>query len=563
MESSEPLLIEQQKDQTYTIQYWRERILRVLLILILAIGIPMYAFNMAGFIELHNWMFIGVSTIGLIYGAIITFLGTRISYNLRAISVITISYLFGILSFQNYGLSGDARVWILFFVVFTTIMLGLPAGLITSAIGTITYVGIGYVILNNILIPQVPSAIPYSMDSSSWVTAGFTLLFTGLILSLSTGIFIQGLEKSLLELKGSFETAQGLGAELEQEHERLENRSQDLERRMTQIRTAADISRSLGTILDPQELLQNVVDLIKSRFDLYYIGVFLVDKNNRYAVLTAGTGEPGKRMLQEEHKLSIGGTSMIGWTTAEGKPRIALDVGQEAVRFKNPHLPLTRSELALPITIGNQILGAISVQSTEPEAFDDDDIVVLQGITDSLAVALENANLFTQLEGSLREIQNLNEQYFGETWSGTLGDVEREITVSKEADSNNPGEAEELNIPLVLRGDQVIGNITLETDRAELQPEEKDFIDAISNQAAMALESARLFQEAQSRAGSERIISEVSAEMRETLDINTILMTTAEKLRSMMNLPEVTIRLSEPSDYESNYGNNLEEDKTD
>jgi len=562
MKSSETLVINNQKDQTYSIQYWRERILRILLILILAIGIPMYAFNMSGFIESHNWLFIIISTIGLIFGAIITFLGTRISYNLRAISVVTISYLFGILSFQNFGLSGDARIWLLFFVVFTTIMLGLPAGLIASGVGAITYVGIGYLILNNILVLQIPIAMPYSLDPSSWVTAGFTLLFTSLILSLSTGIFIQGLEKSLLELRGSFEKAQGLSAELEQEHERLEKHSQDIERRVTQIRTAADISRSLGTILDPQELLQNVVDLIKSRFDLYYIGVFLVDENNRYAVLTAGTGEPGKQMLQEKHKLGVGGTSMVGWSTAQGKPRIALDVGQEAVRFKNPHLPLTRSELALPIKIGNQIFGALSVQSTEPEAFDDDDIVVLQGIADSLAVALENAKLFMKLEESLREIQALNKQYFGEAWSGVVGDVEREISVSKEVDSITPGETEELNIPLVLREDQIIGNITLETDRAELQPEEKELIDAISTQAAMALESARLFQEAQTKAGSERIISEVSAEMRETLDINTILMTTAEKLRSMMNLPEVTIRLTEPSDYESGYGDNFEEDNT-
>jgi GAF domain-containing protein len=563
MDSSETSMIEQQKSKAYNIQYWRERILKILLIIILVVGIPMYVYNAPTFIGLQNWLFLGVSTIGLLYGAIITFLGEKTSYNLRAISVITISYLFSILSFQNYGLTGDARIWLLFFVVFTTIMLGLPAGLIASIIGAITYVVAGYLFLNYILVPEIPIAIPYSTDSLSWITAGFTLLFASLILSISTGIFIQGLEKSLLELRNSFETAQALDVELEQEHGRLAKRSQDLERRVIQIRTAADISRSLGTILDSQELLQNVADLIKDRFDLYYIGVFLVDENNRYAVLTAGTGEAGRQMLREEHKLSVGGTSMVGWTTAQGKPRIALDVGKEAVRFKNPHLPLTRSELALPISIGNQILGAISVQSVEPEAFDEDDIVVLQSIADSLAVALENAKLFKQFEESLKEIQNLNRQYFGEAWSGVVGEAEREITVSKELDSNSPGELEEVNIPLVLRGDQIIGNITIETDQAELPPEEKEFIDAISTQAAMALESARLFQEAQTRAGSERIISEVSAEMRETLDIGTVLMITADKVREMMNLPEVTIRLAEPSEYEGYYGDEFNEDTSD
>jgi GAF domain-containing protein len=548
-----------QKDHAYSIEDWRERILRILLVIILAVGIPMYIFNVPTFIEVQNWVFLGVSTIGFLFAIIITFLGERISYTIRAVSVLTISYLFSILSFQNYGLTGDARIWLIFFVVFSTIMLGLRAGLITSIIGTFTYLAVGYLIVNNLLIVQISIARPYSSDPLSWITAGFTLLFTSLILSISMGLLIQGLERNVSGLKESFETSKTLGAELEQEHERLAKRSQDLERRVTQIRTAAEISQSLGTILDSQELLQNVVDLIKNRFELYYIGVFRVDENNRYAVLAAGTGESGQQMMREEHKLSVGGSSMVGWATSHGKPRIALDVGQEAIRFINPHLPLTRSELALPIAIGNQILGAISVQSVEAEAFDEDDIVVLQGIADSLAIALENASLFKQFEESLKEIQHLNRQYFGEAWTGFVAEAEREITVSKESDPTNEEESEVVSIPLVLRGEQTIGNITLETDRAELHPEEKEFIDAVSNQAAMALESARLFQEAQARAGSERVISEVSAKMRETLDIHTILKTTADKVRSMMNLPEVTIRLAEPAEHQSIHGDDTEE----
>jgi GAF domain-containing protein len=546
-----------QNDLAYSIEDWRERILRILLVIILAVGIPMYVFNVPAFIEVQNWAFLGVSTVGFLFALVITILGKKIFFTVRAVSVITISYLFSILSFQNYGLTGDARIWLLFFVVFSTIMLGLRAGLITSIIGTITYLAAGYLILNNLLIIQISDARPYSTDLLSWITAGFTLLFSSLILSISIGLLIQGLERNVSGLKESFETAKTLSTELEQEHERLASRSQDLERRVTQIRTAAEISRSLGTILDFQELLQNVVDLVKDRFELYYIGVFLVDENNRYAVLAAGTGEPGEQMMREDHKLSVGGSSMVGWATAHGKPRIALDVGQEAIRFVNPHLPLTRSELALPIAIGNQILGAISVQSVEAEAFDEDDIVVLQGIADSLAIALENANLFKQFEESLKEIQHLNRQYFGEAWTGFV--AETEISVSKETDATNGEESEVVNIPLILRGEQTIGNITLETDRAELHPEEIEFIDAVSNQAAMALESARLFQEAQARAGSERIISEVSAKMRETLDIHTILKTTADKVRSMMNLPEVTIRLAEPSEHKSKQSDDAEE----
>jgi len=548
MKSSELPAVIRQEPIVYSLLEWRERILRILLIIILAVGIPMYFFNIPAFIDGKNWVFLIVATLGFVFAAVITFLGNRISYVFRAITVITISFFFCILSFQNYGLTGDARVWLLFFVVFSTIMLGLRAGLIASGIGTITYITAGYLIINQILILQVPNANAYSLVPISWITAGFTLLFASLILSISIGLLIQGLEGSLSELSESYETAKSLSRDLDEDHSTFEKRSQDLERRVTQIRTAAEISRSFGTILDSQALLQNVVDLIKTRFDLYYIGVFLIDENKRYAVLSAGTGEPGLQMMEEEHKLSVGGSSMVGWATAHGKSRIALDVGQEAIRFKNPHLPLTRSELAIPIAIGNQTLGAISVQSTEPEAFDEDDIVVLQGIADSLAVAIENASLFNQFEESLKEIKHLNRQYLGEAWTEILAESEQQISSPEETDSRKVLEGEEIIIPLVLRGDQIIGKITLETDRAELHPEEQEFINAVSTQAAMALESARLLEEANKRLEREQALHSLTSKFAQTLDFDTLLQTVVTELGQLPIVKEASIHITPPSE---------------
>ena len=117
------------------------------------------------------------------------------------------------------------------------------------------------------------------------------------------------------------------------------NRTQDLQRRITQVRTAAEISRLIGAIQEPQSLLRQVADLIRERFNLYYVGVFLLDERQEYAILKAGTGEAGQKMLASGHKLIVGGDSMIGWATANHKARIALDTGQEAVRFKESLAP--------------------------------------------------------------------------------------------------------------------------------------------------------------------------------------------------------------------------------
>jgi PAS domain S-box-containing protein len=181
----------------------------------------------------------------------------------------------------------------------------------------------------------------------------------------------------------------------------------DLVQRSNQLQTAAEVSHAATGILDPEELIQQVVDLVQARFGLYYVGLFLVDRAGEWtdepgtwAVLRAGSGEAGQQMLSVGHKLEIGGESMIGWCVANQQARIALDVGEEAVRFDNPYLPETRSEMALPLIARGQAVGAMTVQSEEQAAFSDEDIAVLQTMADQVANAIENARLLEETQRS-------------------------------------------------------------------------------------------------------------------------------------------------------------------
>ena len=124
----------------------------------------------------------------------------------------------------------------------------------------------------------------------------------------------------------------------------------DATRQTTLLKAAARAAKNITTILDPQVLFERTVDIICDEFGFYYAGVFLVDDTGQNAVLKAGRGEAGRTMIKGEHKLAIGGNSMIGASIANKQGRIALDVGAEAVFFENPHLPETRSEMALPRT---------------------------------------------------------------------------------------------------------------------------------------------------------------------------------------------------------------------
>lgn len=179
----------------------------------------------------------------------------------------------------------------------------------------------------------------------------------------------------------------------------------DTDRQARLLDAASRVSRSIASILDLNLLLQRTVDIICDEFDFYYAGVFLLNESGDWAVLRAGRGEAGRAMLAEGHKLAVGGNSMIGAAIAQRQAHIALDVGEERVHFKNPHLPLTRSEMALPLIAGEEVIGALTVQSVEESAFRQEDIAALQTMADQLAVAIQNAHLHRKNQDLLRQAE--------------------------------------------------------------------------------------------------------------------------------------------------------------
>jgi PAS domain S-box-containing protein len=176
----------------------------------------------------------------------------------------------------------------------------------------------------------------------------------------------------------------------------LKSVQQALERRARQLQTAAEVSRATSSILEPDELIQQTVNLVRDGFNLYYVGIYFLDAEGRYAVLRAGTDQAGRQMVEQGHRLQVGGASAIGWCIAHRKARVALDVSQDITRSRDPRSPNTRSELALPLVSRGEVIGAMTVHSDRAEAFNDDDVAVLQTMADQLANAIENARLFVE-----------------------------------------------------------------------------------------------------------------------------------------------------------------------
>lgn len=179
-------------------------------------------------------------------------------------------------------------------------------------------------------------------------------------------------------------------------------------KRTIQLQTGAEVSRAASSLLDLDKLLPMVVELIRNHFDYYYVGIFLVDDTGKWAVLSAASGEMGRQMIALKHRLEIGDSSMIGWCISHGQARIALDVGEDAVRFRNPFLPLTRSEMALPLISRGEVIGAMTIQSELPAAFSRVDITALQSMADQVGNAIKNARLFTERANLITELEGRN-----------------------------------------------------------------------------------------------------------------------------------------------------------
>jgi GAF domain-containing protein/HAMP domain-containing protein len=191
------------------------------------------------------------------------------------------------------------------------------------------------------------------------------------------------------------EAFNGMSAELRGLYQDLERK---VEARTQQIETAAEIGRAATSILSTEALLRRAVDLIRDRFGYYHVSVFLLDEAGHYAVLRESTGEVGARLKSQHYRLAVGSNSLIGWVTTNRKPRVALDVVGDDMYFKDELLPDTRSEAALPLIVGDRLIGALDVQSRSLNAFGQADVDVLQVLADQLAVAIENGRLFARQE---------------------------------------------------------------------------------------------------------------------------------------------------------------------
>ena len=311
--------------------------------------------------------------------------------------------------------------------------------------------------------------------------------------------------------------------------------------RTAQLQATIEVGRVASSILQPDELIERVVNLISDRFGYYYAAFFLIDSSGRWAELKGATGEAGRTLKIQGHRLEVGGKSMVGTTISTRQARIALDVGKEPARFENPLLPETRSEIALPLIVGDRVLGALDVQSKQEAAFYSDDIETLQGMANQVAIAIENARLFQETQRNLEELRVAHRHYLAEAWAETGRESGQYEYVAGNEPADQTPKNETVSVPLVLR-DQTIGRLSLEGSQ-EWTLEERTLIESVATQAALALENARLLEESRQLALRERLAAEIIGKIWSSSNADIILQTAIKELGRALRADEAIIEI--------------------
>jgi GAF domain-containing protein/HAMP domain-containing protein len=353
--------------------------------------------------------------------------------------------------------------------------------------------------------------------------------------------------------------------------QRVEDRTAELvianernERRAKRFEAIAQVARTISSTRDLDSLLVQITTVISREFDFYHVGIFLLDSAGEYAVLSAANSDGGQRMLQRGHRLGVGETGMVGYVTSTGRPRVALDTGADVVFFNNPDLPETRSEIALPLRIGDQIIGALDVQSTEPNAFNQEDINILSTLADQVSIAIQNARQYEETRKALAESESLSRQFIQASWSqftrtqnlegihhtgakSTLlyrkNGRDEEEGASERNQLKVKGRGALLSLPIRLRG-EVIGSVDVRSpENRQWDQDELDIVTAIIERSAIAMENARLLTESQKLAAKERTIGEISTKISAQSDVDELLKITAQELGRTLPGMEIVIQL--------------------
>ena len=603
--NEEGMVVQESVSSPEELQIWRQRLVRGLLRAAVIVGAVALT---PGFYSAYKEG--DISTLPLYVGVyvilVLIALWRRAPYTLQTWILLGLLYVTGIAALPRRGLSGADEVFLLAVPTLAVIFFGRREGVFGLVFTILTLAASAWAFSTGRIVVPVENQITTPV-LDEWLVVIVDFLLIGTLLMTSGDYLVPRLAAALThsrrltweleayrvkleervaertsELTARTQDLEAANIELEEArryqeavNRELEEASERTRRRAAQLQAVAEVGRAIAQVRDLQRLLPQVTRLISQHFGYYHVGIFLIDEASRHAVLRAANSPGGQKMLARGHKLPVGTKGIVGYVTGTGQPRVALDVGIDAVHVATPELPDTRSEMALPLRTGGQTIGALDVQSFEAEAFDQEDVDVLSTLADQVAIAIHNARLFRRSQEALAEAERSQRRFLQRAWADFLQQqsglqfeyalegvptaVDAELPAAKQAltqgesvavsDAVSDGDDDAvaravLSVPVKLHG-QVIGVIELhEADEARTWTDhEIALAQAVADQMAQASETARLSEQTRARAEREQLVSQITARMTGAANLQAILQVGSEELGKALGVSRSVVRL--------------------
>ncbi len=540
-------------------------------IILLGLAVPGLLF---GLVMLFLWL-MGLSPVaGAISGlgvqpfyALSYWLGRRGRVKLAGYIPATVVFLAMVGSFFQVGLGHISTIGLAMVVVTAGILIGVGAASLFLVLSVLAYIGAGWAQLQG----MIPTAIP---PSETVVIDAIGLGMGLAVLVVFEWVSTREIRQALKVERRSASLAATQSRQLES---LVQERTRSLERRALQLQTAADIARLATQDLELEDLLFQAVHLIRERFGLYYVAIFLLDDTGTWANLAAATGESGQRLLARNHRLAVGSASMVGWVTANLQPRVSQDVEQDPFHFKNPLLPETRSEIAVPLLVGDKLIGALDAQSAQADAFGADEVPAIEALANELAFAIEKARALRNLQRELMRFESAYREQARQSWVrfSRIVDKARVHIASPYAPAEDPGEQvefptmaaaktggqtvvsrdrREVSVPVRVRG-QVVATMSARRTPAEDPWSEEDIalLEAVASQTGLALESARQYADEHRRVAELEVINRISQAVSQHLQLDSLYRVVHSQVNQVLGETDLYIGLYNPERHEISY----------
>jgi len=554
-------------DPQNTLMVFRERVLQSILLGMIVVATVAYFGAMSVVFPRQVWTAVIIYTLCYVTLIILAF-WRNLNYYLRAILFLMVLSVVAFTTLSQFGMSGVGRLLLIPVPVLGALTLGITGGILTTLYASLGHFIIGVLMVNgNIPAPSIQIQAN-AARISDWNTSSLLFLLVAALMIVGLNLLSSNLDRAI---KQQTRLAEDLATERDTLDQRVDERTHQIRRRETELFAASRLAHEIATSTDLDDLLDKSADMIRDTFGFYHAGIFLLDEKKEYAVLRSATGEAGRIMLARNHRLKVGEVGIVGFVVNRGEPRITMDVQQDSFHFKNPILPETRAEMAIPMRMGSEIMGALDVQSTQPNAFTADDTRMFQTIADQLAIAIDKARLVQKLQASIEEMEKSYRQTTRQGWQSYVRASRRhysfrynqqaleagvlETPEVHEARQQNqlvvktiPAEKPDQNpvsviaVPIKLR-QEVIGVLDIRVQAETVSKELLELLEVTSNRLALALENARLVETVQIRVDRERLVSEISNRVRASTDVDGILRTTAAELGRRLGVSEVVVQL--------------------